>query len=508
VRPEVVVLGAGPAGLTAAYELSRAGMPATVVEKDALVGGLARTVCYKGFRFDIGGHRFFTKIPEVRAIWQELLGDELRSRPRLSRIYYRNRFFHYPLRPVDALRGLGVIDTGRIVTSYLWAKAFPSREEANFEQWVSNRFGARLYSIFFKAYTEKVWGIPCTEIDADWAAQRIQNLSLGSAIRSALLPGRRGAVIKTLIDQFEYPRLGPGQMWEQCRKVIQERGHDVLMGHELVRIHHAQDRVTAVTVRDGAGGEQRLPATHVISSLALTDVIESLSPAAPDSVREAARRLRYRDFLTVALVIDRAELFPDNWLYIHSPEVRLGRIQNYKNWSPDMVADPGKSCLGLEYFVWENQGEQERPGAPAVRGEVDLWSMQDEELLELGARELVQLGLVQRREVSDGVVVRMRRAYPIYDQAYLQAVAEIRAYLDTLPNLQQVGRNGQHRYNNQDHSMLTALLAARNVLGEQHDIWDVNLEPEYQETLERAQPRRTSPPVRPRARKKPGVAAP
>jgi protoporphyrinogen oxidase len=371
--------------------------------------------------------------------------------------------------------GLGPVDTALVLQSYLRAKAFPSREETNFEQWVSNRFGSKLYSIFFKTYTEKVWGIPCTEIGADWAAQRIQNLSLASVIRNACFPRSTNGTIKTLIDQFEYPRLGPGQMWERCRQVVQERGHEVLLGHEVVRIRHDQGRIIAVTVRDMEGHLTELPAGQVISSLALSDVIRALDPSPPEPVLKAARCLRYRDFLTLGLVVDRAELFPDNWIYVHSPEVRLGRIQNFKNWSPDMVPDPTKTCLGLEYFVWEGN---------------DLWSMADGQLLELGARELEQLGLISRREVIHGTVVRMRKAYPVYDSQYQPALATIRAFLAQLSNLQQVGRNGQHRYNNQDHSMLTAMLAVENVMGERHDVWDVNVDSEYHETTERAQPRR------------------
>lgn len=474
---QVVILGGGPAGLTAAYELSRQGALATVVEKDPVVGGLARTVQYRGFRFDLGGHRFFTKVPEVEAIWRELLGEELLTRPRLSRIYYRGRFFHYPLKPVEAALGLGPLATAQVLASYLQARVFPAREEESFEQWVSNRFGRKLYSLFFKTYTEKVWGIPCREIGAEWAAQRIQNLSLGSAVCRALLPGLARGTIKTLIDRFEYPRLGPGQMWERCRDVVQERGHRVLMGREVVSIRHAGGQVVSVTVRDNEGRLEALPATQVISSMALPDVVRALDPAPPAAVLAAAGRLRYRDFLAVCLVVDRAELFPDNWIYIHSPEVRLGRVQNFKNWSPDMVPDPSKSSLGLEYFVSEGD---------------DLWSMPDERLLDLGARELEQLGLLSRREVSDGTVVRVRRAYPVYDAHYREAVATIRSYLETLPNLQQVGRNGQHRYNNQDHSMLTAIRAVRNVLGEKQPIWDVNADAEYHETLERAQPRRVA----------------
>ncbi len=474
---DVLILGGGPAGLTAAYQFSKQGIAATVVEKDDVVGGIARTVNYKGFRFDIGGHRFFTRIPEVRAIWHELLSDQLLSRPRLSRIYYRSQFFHYPLKPLNAMAGLGPVDTAHVLLSYLRARAFPSKEEETFEQWVSNRFGRKLYSIFFKTYTEKVWGMPCTEIGAEWAAQRIQTLSLASAIRTAMFPDRGQGSIKTLINEFEYPRLGPGQMWERCRDVVQAEGHQVLMGREVAKIRHSQGRVHSVSVRDANGRLEELPAGEVISSIALPDVIAALDPAPPRVVLEAARRLRYRDFLTVALVVDRPDLFPDNWIYVHSPEVKLGRIQNFKNWSPDMVPNPGKSCLGLEYFVWEGNG---------------LWSLPDDQLLDLGARELEHLGLVARQEVSDGAVVRMRRAYPIYDLHLPQALATIREYLGTLSNLQQVGRNGQHRYNNQDHSMLTAMLAVRNVLGERHNVWNVNVDRESHEITERAQPRRVT----------------
>jgi protoporphyrinogen oxidase len=471
---DVVILGGGPAGLTASYQLSKQGVSSTLVEKDAVVGGLARTVTHNGFRFDIGGHRFFTKIPEVQSVWRELLGHEFLTRPRLSRIYYRGRFFDYPLRPLNALRGLGPVDTSQVLLSYLWARAFPLREEQSFEQWVRNRFGWKLYSIFFKTYTEKVWGIPCSEIGAEWAAQRIQGLSLSRAVWHALFPRTGKGSPKTLIDQFEYPRLGPGQMWQRCREIVEERGHQILMEREVVQIRHANGRVTSVIVRDTEGRLEELPASQVISSLALSDVIRALQPAPPEAVLTAAERLRYRDFLTVALIVDQPSLFPDNWVYVHSPEVRLGRIQNFKNWSPDMVPDPDKSCLGLEYFVWEQN---------------DLWRMSDEQLLELGTREMEHLRLVSRRDVSDGAVVRMRKAYPVYDSRFKESLRIVRAYLATLPNLQQVGRNGQHRYNNQDHSMLTAMLAVRNLLGEHHDIWDVNMESEYHETMERAQPR-------------------
>ncbi len=466
-----VIIGGGPAGLTAAYELTKLGRAAVVLEQDQLVGGISRTVEYKGYRFDIGGHRFFTKVALVQQIWEEILGEEFLVRPRLSRIYYQNHFFDYPLKPVNALVGLGPLEAVRIGLSYAKVHLFPLPEERNFEQWVTNRFGRRLYEIFFKTYTEKVWGIPCTEIGADWAAQRIKNLDLVAALKNALLgSGSRaggGEVITTLIDEFYYPRLGPGMMWERCRDRLAAQGVETRMGARVTRLHHDGERITAAGIADGDGGEERLAGNHFISSMPVTEVVAALDPPSPEMV-ELAGRLRYRDFLTVSLIIDRPELFPDNWIYIHSADVRLGRIQNFKNWSPEMVPDPSKSCLGLEYFVQEGD---------------DLWEMADEDLVELGRRECAILGLVDPDEVIDGTVVRMPKAYPVYDQVYLETLERLRAYLDGFTNLQLIGRNGQHRYNNQDHSMLAGVYAARNIDGADYDVWAVNTEQEYHEEV-------------------------
>ena len=470
----VLITGAGPAGLTAAYELSKLGLPSTIVEADRQVGGISRTVNYRGYRFDIGGHRLFSKVPIVNQVWREILEEEFLVRPRMSRIYYRQRYFDYPLKAMNALTGLGPVESVRIGMSYVQTRLFPHAEETNFEQWVTNRFGSRLYEIFFKTYTEKVWGIPCREISADWAAQRIKNLSLREAVRNALLGAGRtadGQIITTLIDEFYYPRLGPGMMWESCRNLLAARGHETVEGVEVERIRHRHGRVENMVGRTDAGQTVELDAEHYISSMPLRELILALDPPAPPEVLAAANRLRYRDYLTVVLIVKREEIFPDNWIYIHAPEVKMGRIQNYKNWSPAMVPDPTRTSLGLEYFLWEKDEE---------------WTWPDERLIELGIRECVQIGLIAPDEVEDGTVVRMKKAYPVYDQYYHESIATIRRYLETFTNLQTVGRNGLHRYNNQDHSMLTAIYAARNITGERNDIWSVNTEMEYHEEIREA----------------------
>jgi len=466
---DTLVVGAGPAGLTAAYELSKLGARATVVEADHQVGGLSRTVNYRGYRFDIGGHRFFSKVPLINELWHEILQEEFLTRSRLSRIHYGGRYFEYPLKAFNTLAGLGPLEALQIGLSYTQAKIAPSREETNFEQWVSNRFGSRLYHIFFKTYTEKVWGIPCTEISADWAAQRIKNLSLREAVRNALMGSGRtknGQIITTLINQFHYPRLGPGMMWEHCKDLLAAQGSDTLYDVRVERIRHRGGRVEGVFGRTGSGEDIPFRGDHVISTMPLRELIHALDPAPPDEVLRAANNLRYRDYLTVVLIVKRESVFPDNWIYIHSPEVKMGRIQNYKNWSPDMVPDSSYTSLGLEYFLWDHDAE---------------WSWPQEQLIELGIQDCVQIGLIDPSEVIDGTVVRMQKAYPVYDQRYHDSIATLRTYMEHFSNLQTIGRNGLHRYNNQDHSMLTGVYAARNILGGKYDVWSVNTEQEYHE---------------------------
>ncbi len=464
-QKSVVIIGAGPAGLTAAYELSKHGVPALVLEADAAVGGIARTVSYKGYLFDIGGHRFFTKWDEVNAIWKEILGEKFLLRPRLSRIYYRKKFFAYPLEVKDALFGLGLIESLRVMASYLRSYLFPIPREENLEQWVSNRFGRRLYEIFFKTYTEKVWGLPCTAISAEWAAQRVRGLSLRTVVRNALRP-EKTPTARTLVSRFHYPELGPGQMWETLTQRLAEARSSVLTERRVVRICHSGGVVTKV-ITHGANGEESFAGTDFISSMPIRDMVNALEPPAPEEILRAANNLRYRDFLIVSLIIDRKDVVPDNWIYIHEPGVKVGRIQNFKNWSPAMVPDATKTCLGMEYFVFENDG---------------LWSSPDEDLLALARREIVQLGLVEPGEIQDGTVVRMPKAYPMYDSGWNEQLKRIRSYLESdLWNLQLVGRNGLHKYNNQDHSMVTALCAARNIMGASYDIWAINTEPDYHE---------------------------
>jgi protoporphyrinogen oxidase len=461
----VIIIGGGPAGLTAAYELSKRAVPAVVLEADSVVGGIARTVNYKGYLFDIGGHRFYTKWNEVQQIWEEVLGDGFLLRPRLSRIYYRKKFFPYPLVAKDALFGLGPVEAVGILASYLRAQIFPSPTEENLEQWICNRFGRRLYRNFFKAYTEKVWGVPCTEIHAEWAARRIRGLSLSTVVRSALWKNAAPEV-KTLINEFHYPQRGPGQMWETLAGQLQERECPVLTEHRVVRIQHRGGKVTGC-VTAGPWGEKHFAGTDFISSMPLRELVDALEEPAPEEVRRAASRLRYRDFLIVSLIINRKDVVPDNWIYVHDPSVKVGRIQNFKNWSPAMVPDANKTSLGMEYFVFQND---------------ELWSSSDDQLIDLARKEIAQLGLVRPQEVEDGTVVRMPKAYPSYQESYAEQVEVIRSYVEqNLTNLQLVGRNGMHKYNNQDHSMMTALGAARNILGAHYDLWAINTEPDYQE---------------------------
>jgi protoporphyrinogen oxidase len=470
-----LVLGGGPAGLTAGYLLGKADRSVLVLEAEDQVGGLAKTVERDGYRFDLGGHRFFTKALEVDDLWHEVLGDEFLRRPRMSRIYWNNRYLDYPLRGPDVIKKLGPVELARCMASYLAAAVRPKAQEESLEQWVTNRFGRRLFELFFKSYNEKVWGVPASEIRAEWAAQRIKGLSFFSAARAAFF-GNRGNKIKSLISEFNYPRYGPGQMWDAMTDAIRAQGGEVLLSAPVTRLELAGSRVVEVE----AGGVAYTLPEAVISSLPLREIVHMIKPPVPREVLEAAKGLRYRDFLTVALVVDGEDLFPDNWIYIHEPDVRVGRIQNFRSWSPWMVPDPTKACVGMEYFCFAGD---------------DLWSMRDDDLVDLAAAELEKLRLAPKSKVERGYAIRVPKAYPIYDADYAERVQVIRDFVDSIENLQQVGRNGLHRYNNSDHSMLTAMRAVDNLLaGADHDIWAVNAESVYHEThVEDEHPYRTAP---------------
>ena len=458
------IIGAGPAGLAAAYALVKNDCRVVILEQDMQAGGLSKTVQYKGFRFDIGGHRFFTKNQEVNSLWHEILGDEFLRRPRQSRIFYRGKLFHYPLKPLNALMGLGPWTSAEVLGSFLRRKLFPRKPETNFEDWVSNRFGDSLYRIFFKTYTEKVWGIPCQTISADWAAQRIRNLDLGSAMLKRL-GFHRHRKIASLIDEFDYPRHGPGQMYEQTAAKAMAMGADLRFRNRVVRLRHRDGRIDAATV-EAPSGTSTLPVENLISSMPLSELTLALDPPPPPDVVDAAGGLRYRSILTVNLLVRQAEIVPDTWIYIHSPEIRAGRLQLYKNWSPAMVPDPTWSSLGLEYFAFEGD---------------EFWSRPDDQLVKIAKEDLARLNIVDLSKVVEGFVFRYPKAYPIYDDGYRDRVKTIRQFLGTLTNAVPVGRYGQFRYNNMDHSILTGLLGVRRLCGEDVDPWQVNEEAEYHE---------------------------
>lgn len=474
---DVAIIGAGPAGLTAAYLLSKEGFSVKVIEKDpTYVGGISRTVEHQGFRFDIGGHRFFSKSKEVVDLWNEILPDDFIQRPRMSRIYYEGKFYSYPLRAFEALGNLGIIRSTLCMASFGWAKLFPNKQVKSFEDWVVNQFGWKLYSIFFKTYTEKVWGMPCDEMSADWAAQRIKGLSLGAAVLDGLKRSlglnkkpNDGMETKTLLETFRYPRQGPGMMWDAARDKVVAMGNDIAMNTSLkqLRFDNVTQRWNMQTV-DGNGAVANINAAHVISSAPMRELASRIFPLPATTANAMA--LNYRDFLTVALMIKSEDLFPDNWIYIHDSKVKVGRVQNFRSWSPEMVPDPDLACVGLEYFCFEDDG---------------LWSMSDADLVALATKEMAILGLCDPQMVVGGAVVRQEKAYPVYDETYRANVDAMRTELEVAyPTLHLVGRNGMHRYNNQDHAMMTAMLTVKNIIAGRrvYDIWNVNEDAEYHES--------------------------
>lgn len=438
---QTIIIGAGPAGLAAGYYLAKNNKNVVLFEKDSLVGGLSKTILYKGCYFDVGGHRFFTRIPEVESLWQEVLGNKLLKRTRISRIFYRNKFFNYPLNLLNILSNIGLINSLWCFLSYFASRLTSSNKTNSFEDYIVRHFGRRLYRIFFKGYTEKVWGISCSNLSCDWAAERIKGLSFIAALTSTL--GLSGH-IRTLIKEFYYPILGPGMMYEAMAQQIKNSGHHVEMDTEVIKIIHDSKKIISVVTRDKSGKERESSGTDFISSMPITELINKLSPLPPDNILEVARKLCYRDLLVVNLICSNESVFPDNWIYVHSPEVKVSRIQNYKNWSSAVVPEQGKTTLGLEYFCSAKD---------------DFWKKDDKEIGSIAALELKYLGF--NTTIEDSFVYRAPQAYPIYTLGYREAVGVLKEYLGLFSNLALIGRAGRFQYDNMDSAIISGIDAAK-----------------------------------------------
>jgi protoporphyrinogen oxidase len=514
-----LLIGAGPAGLTAALEfLRRSDVHPIVLEASHEIGGISRTIRHNGNRIDIGGHRFFSKSDRVMNWWMELMPPEASAdtqhalrhqnkqrtlktngpglspettdlvmlvRPRKSRIYFLRRFFDYPIKlTADTLRKLGLLRTVKIGFSYLRARLFPRKVEKSLEDFLINRFGRQLYLTFFKSYTEKVWGVPCEEISAEWGAQRIKGLSLTTAVLHFLkkaFSSTRDEEIQqkgtetSLIEKFLYPKYGPGQLWEHAADQIRNRGGEILLGWRANRLFVQGDRITAVEAVSDSGERRRFPADYVFSTMPVRELIDAMDTPIPREVREVSDGLQYRDFITVGLLVNGLTVreadggpLKDNWIYIQEPDVLVGRLQIFNNWSPYMVADPSKTWIGLEYFCYQTDA---------------LWQMADEDLKKFAIAEVEKIGILRAGDVTDAHVVRVPKTYPAYFGTY-DRFHIIREYLDRFPNLYLVGRNGMHKYNNQDHSMLTAMTAVDNIIAGiegKDNVWSINTEMEYHE---------------------------
>ena len=462
----IYILGAGPAGLAAAYTLTKMGQPVVVVERDNCVGGLAKSFEYQGFILDYGPHRFYTKLAPVLQLWNEVLGDEQVTVNRLTRIYYRGKYFNYPLKVKQVLVTLGWVETLNILTSYLQARLFPNRHPKNFAEWVTAQFGQRLFEIFFQGYTEKLWGISCTEISTDWAAQRIKGLSLFKAVRNAIL-GNDGKV-KNLVDQFQFPRLGSGQLYDQIADYLQQHHQPILLNTEVIAVHQNQLKVTHVTLRNRQTQEEKtVSCKSVISSIPITTLVQQIQSPPPPTVTKAAKCLKFRNTVLVYLILEGGAVFPDNWLYINDPRVKLGRVTNFANWSPEMLPNSHQTPLCCEY--WCNFND-------------DLWQASEAELQAMAEEDLRTINLIQHQKVLNGLVIRLPRTYPIYAGEYKQALTELQAYFQQFKNLQLIGRYGAFKYNNQDHSLLMGILAAENLMTpNKHNLWNVNSDSEYVE---------------------------
>ncbi len=455
---KIVIIGAGPAGLTAGLLLAEKGQTVTILEQNSQVGGLAKTVRYKGNRFDIGGHRFFAKYKHINDFWKKMLGKELLSVKRSSRLFYEGKFYHYPLQPKNALKNLGLWRALLATTDYLLVRLKPIQSEKTLEDVYINSFGRFLYRRFFEGYSTKLWGISPKKMEPDWGKARVGKLSLIGAIKDALF----GSDIKSLIKKFHYPRLGPGKMWETVAAKMKQNGGEILLDSCVKTVFHSQNKITGVEVQTLAR-RQKQNVAHLISTMPIKDLVASLSPKPPLTVTKAAQGLKYRDYILVALIVARKNIFPDQWIYIQDPGFTNVRVQNVGNWSKAMVADKNKTILGVEYVT--SQGEP-------------LWQKSDQELITLASKEVVKLGFATKGQILEAKVVRELKAYPVYDKGYKQRLEIIKKYLSRFSNLALIGRNGMHKYNNMDHSMMAAQMAVENFFGAEHDLWRVNTDTE------------------------------
>lgn len=459
---KVAVIGAGPAGITAAYELAKAGVEVEVFEAAPSVGGLARTLDLWGQKIDIGPHRFFSNDTRVNKLWLEVVQKDYKMVDRLTRIYYKKKFFFYPIKPFDALKKLGFGTATACVTSYMREKVAPTKLDGSFEAWVSSRFGKRLYRIFFKTYTEKLWGISCTELDADFAAQRIKKLSLWEAIKNGLTGGK-GNKHKTLVDQFAYPVAGTGMVYERMQQFVDTHGGKVHLKTPVKRVLTKEGKAYALELEDGTVKEY----DDIISSMPFSLMVDRL-PEVPADIREKANSLTYRNTIIVFLEVGAKDLFPDNWLYVHEANLQTGRITNFRNWVPEILNGKDTSIIAMEYWCYN---------------EDKIWNTSDEELIALGKDELRKTGLIGKADISNGFVYKIPRCYPVYSRGYKERLKPVEQYLTTVKNLHVIGRYGAFKYNNQDHSILMGMLAAENITkNTAHDLWEINTDYEdYQE---------------------------
>jgi protoporphyrinogen oxidase len=466
-KENVHIIGAGPAGMACAYTLAKDGHTAVLIDEEKEAGGLCQTVEFSGYLFDIGGHRFLSQSDLINAIWQEVMGADLLRVRRLSRIFYRKRFFDYPLSFFNTFWNLGPFESFRCIASYGYCRLTKPGNDRTFEGWIVNRFGKRLYEIFFDTYTRKVWAVPCKDISADWAVQRIRGLSLRVAIKKALL-GARSRGPKTLAEEFLYPKRGPGQFYANLEKSLENMGTQFLFEKRVVKVNHDEGKVTSIVVMDKSrDSEHEIPVDYLFTSMPLPDLILSLHPSAPEHIRQAASLLRFRSFLVVNVILDCESLFPDQWIYVHSPDVKLGRIQNYKNWSPFMTVNPQRTSLGLEYFCTEGD---------------EIWEMNDVDLIDFALEELEKIAIVSRGHLINGFVVRRKNVYPVYSLDYQSSLDVLREYLSLFKNLQTMGRAGLFRYDNSDHAMLSGIGAAKNYMNRSaHNLWSQGPQQEYLE---------------------------